>query len=316
MSGIVKLVLTACVGFSVPIGLALLVAPQLFPRAIDARTFSGEAYSRAALGIPSGAREADRLPDADGPSAAATGAQDSSGTAASVRTVATDRGFDPEPGKVFVVSFLFRVENLPRQGKRQKIIYKYDNDKKPFAGWAIALRRLDSSTRPEVYWQSGAGDGGWYSFDHFNLKKRTWYAATFTARPGDYMNLYIREFPTMPDGTPDRTPADESDEPSVGVTPVGEVVFSGGYALTGIETPVTDAPLQFAARQSGGGEMRLELAELAIGAHEDFPTNPERIRPVLQGEFADLLRLLPETSLALHIDPSGADKSPAARPIS
>ena len=306
MSGIVKLVLTAFVGFCVPIGLALLVAPQLFPRALDARSVSGEAYSRAALGIPAEGGEADRLPDADGPSQGS----------APFRTIATDRRLDPEPGKVFVVSFLFRVENLPRQGKRQKIIYKYDNEHKPFAGWAIALRRLDSSTRPEVYWQSAAGDGGWFSFDHFNLKKRTWYAATFTARPGDYMNLYIREFPTMPDGSPDRTAAEESDEPSFGLTPIGEVVFSGGYSLTGIETPVTASPLQFAARQSRGGEMRLELAELAIGAHEDFPTKPERVRPVLQGEFADLLRLLPETSLALHIDPSGEDKSPAARPIS
>ncbi len=306
MSGIVKLVLTAFVGFCVPIGLALLAGPQLFPRAIDSRSFSGESYSRAALGLPAEAREPDRLPDADAQP------QEAQGTAP-FRTIASDRGFDPVPGKVFVVSFLFRIEELPRQGKRQKIVYKYDNDTKPFAGWAIALRRLDSSTRPEIYWQSARGDGGWYSFDHFNLKKRTWYAATFTARPGDYMNLYLREFPTLPDGTPDRSSAEDADE--IGLTPVGEVVFSGGYSLSGIETPVTSAPLLFAARQNRG-EMRLELAELAIGANEDFPTKPERVRPVLQGEFADLLKLLPETSLALHVDPTGVDKSPAARPIS
>ena len=315
MSGIVKLVLTAFVGFCVPISLALFVGPQLFPRAIDSRAYSGEAYSRAALGLPADSREVDRLPDADGGSLIQSDPQ--SGAAVPFRALQSDRGFDPTPGKVFVVSFLFRVENLPRQGKRHKIIYKYESENKPFPGWAIAIRRLDSSTRPEVYWQSAQGDGGWYTFDHFNLKKRTWYAATFTARPGDYMNLYIREFPTLADGMPDRSALEESTEdPSSGVSAVGEVVFSGGYALSGIETPSTTAPLLFAARQSRGGEMRLELAELAIGSHEDFPTKPERVRPVLQGEFADLLQLLPEQSLALHVDPTGVDRSPAARPIS
>ena len=292
-----KIILFSVLGFLVPIGIALHFGPRFFESAMPKNP-----YVRASLG--SGVTD---------DSAIVRSVEETDGTAtpeqAPFRTVASDESLDPRPDRYFVVSVDFKITNLPRTGRRQKLIAKYSGKDSPYPGWAVAIRRLNTSTRPEVYWQDQSGNGGWYTFDNVRFEKNEWYAMTLVARDGELLSLYLQQLTSQPAATP----ADEDEEPSqLGVG----AKFIGGYNLAGLSATPTTAALEFSPPLSENNEFRGEVKHILLARPEKIPMRNEKLRGFLEGGAGEIANRVEQTEVGLFIDESGRDQSSAQRAVS
>lgn len=339
---IVRTILLSIIGFAAPVCLALVLVPTLYPdkRGDEAPVVDSTGEQSAAQGSPGysrGALAGTGAETANGPAEGAALRQNGAGTStdgaaggspadpggavATLRasppssegssaylTVASHELLDPADGKIFIISARFTLESLPKVGKRSRIAMKYDNRVKPYPGWALAIRRFDTSIRPEMYWESGDGKGGWLTFDHVSLKRGTEYNLTLLARGRDLMSIYLEELSAPPAGAAPAGDDDEDDSPA-GVRGSG-VVFAGGYPLNDMNTPRTGAPLYFAPQSSRGGEFRGSLHELLVAQVDEFPLKRERLSEELHGGTKALIKLIEPGSRSLWVTEQAGAATP------
>ncbi|MFN8389511.1 MAG: hypothetical protein U0136_04395 [Bdellovibrionota bacterium] len=316
---LLKVLVLAVLGFTVPVTLAVELGPRLFRTTLQSdQPDSRASFSRAGdPNAPSGApgTKDSSLAVSDSPEADHVVATDQSGSepSSAFRVVSSDPALDPNAEGYFVVSTLLKLSNAPQHGKRQKVIAKYSSKQAPFPGWAIALRQTDTSLRPEVYWQSSDGKGGWYTFDHIHLDRSRWYSFTLVAKDNELLSLYLEDLGSSPNGSQaEQSSAVEEENREDGVTGVR---FLGGYNLTGVSVGPTDAELQFAPKFLEAGDLKGELGPLLIARLDKISRNPVKLRELLSGGSELLKNRLEEKDVALWIDMDGRDQSKYHREI-
>lgn len=335
-----RTVVFSILGFLTPICVALYLVPRIFPdpqaelvppdsalasqapaesSPQPASLLSGgkdnESYARGALG---GEPDSDSVVapvpgvDTNGkasaevpPAGALITAPQSNETSSAYLTVASNELFDPKDGSIFIIAARFTFESLPKVGKRSRIAMRYDKGAKPYPGWALAIRRFDTSIRPEMYWESGDGKGGWLTFDHVNIVKGVPYQLTLIARGSDLMSMYLEDLsaPGDSDASADDPDAELTKRPR-------EVVFAGGYPLNDMKTPHSEAPLYFAPQSSRRGEFRGALHELLIARVDEFPLKRERLTEELKGGMPSLLKMVGEEARILWVYEEPGSQTP------
>lgn len=183
---------------------------------------------------------------------------------------------NPRPETVFVVSFIFRFNQLPPVGYRQNLITKYVSNEQPFPGWGVAIQRYPTSSRPEVYWRSPSGKGGWYTFERFDLLPRKIYGLTMVYTTQKALMLFLENGLEL---------ANDSEQGNL-TGNSSELKYEGGYRLNEVELPVTGADLIIGStsgswRNSFIGEIRaVSVSEVNIEArHLEARKNTEIFRP-------------------------------------
>lgn len=180
---------------------------------------------------------------------------------------------DPLPDKVFVVSFRFSVAVWPprQPDRRVRLVSKFGSrSNPPFPGWVIAIRPGKTSVRPEVFWQTPAGHGGWFSFDRIEVKRDTQYDATLIVRAEQQMSFFLKEVPQeAADGGSGSPSADSSNAPVLSTDAAADVPanyaadgFLGGYALQGTGFPRSEEDLFFASSPASATVSRLVIAQV------------------------------------------------------
>lgn len=298
-----KLLIFSCLGFLLPIVVAIKVGPQLFLYTFRHST---------SLDISSNEEGHSKLTSDDNEGGSLE-------PMSSNRFVDSTPALDPGPDNYFVSSVIFRVTSLPRVGKRQKLIGKYQASNKPGAGWAIVLRRLSTSTRPEVYWQSADGKGGWFTFERFRFLKDRFYALTMVSRPGDFMSLYVEEI--KPDEAKELAQSEQTtggifeDEPGAYQERVSGPQFLGGYTLGEVNLQSTDARLEFAPRVVDAGEFRGEVTSVLVARPAKLPKNREKLQELLTGGPLEFASRFDPNEVALLVKEDGVDYSTGARAV-
>ncbi len=293
-----KVVLFSILGFSIPIVCALHFGPQLFESAMPPSE-----YVRGSLASP---EQGGGLRTAEDGELPVTDPQEAQ---SAYRSVASDDSLDPGADRYFLVSVDFKIASLPKMGRRQKLISKYASGGSPNPGWALAIRRLNTSTRPEIYWQNKDGKGGWYTFDNVRFERNQWYSLTLVARDGDLLSLYIQQLTTQGQNEL----SEEGDEPSeLGVG----AKFIGGYNLDGQLLTPTAAALEFSAPVSENNEFRGEVRNILLAQPRDIPQRHEKLRSFLEGGAGEIASRFEPGEVSLFIDENGRDTSAAQRAVS
>ena len=292
-----KILCFACAGFALPVVVAANSGPRFFPGAMSVRR---SAVSDAELS-PAALNEPERL----NPTVESSGA---------FQTVPADLSLDPVPGKYFIVSLQVKLGSLPRVGKRQRLAAKYSNRDVPYPGWAIAVRRLSTSTRPEVYWQNKEGKGGWYTFENMRFSKRRWYNLTLIARDQDLLSLYAEELEE--DGTSADEADDDGEAEDTNTLSAQGVRFLGGYNLSEVRLVPTDAPVEVAPRSGDSSGFRGELRNFLIAQPERLPPKQVKLMEFVTGGVAEIAGRLEAEEIGLWIDDEGKDRSSAQRAVS
>ncbi len=99
---------------------------------------------------------------------------------------------DPLPNENFLVSFVVRVDRLPRLGREILLLGKTERVRKKTRGWSISIGHLDTGFRPSVFWRSAEG-GEEFTFERFDFRPGTYYAFTLVAHPQRYLALYVQK---------------------------------------------------------------------------------------------------------------------------
>lgn len=160
--------------------------------------------------------------------------------------VSSRKEFNPLKDELFVVSFIFNQETAPMYDRRQKLIAHYEADKKPYAGWAIALRRFTTSYRFEFYLRDKNGTGGWFSFDTIeNIEKTKNYALSFVVSPDDYIFALVSELDKDMKAT-------------------GRTQKLGGFPIQGIVEVEAESKLQITSGKPKIGPFRGEISSFSI----------------------------------------------------
>lgn len=175
-----RLILLSILGFLTPICLALIISPFVFEREPNFK-----AYARARL-----AADTERKLKSEQPQKADVPAELER---SSFQKISSSDTIDPSNDSIFLVSTRVRFLKLPEVGQRERLFYKYSVDEKPYAGWALALRRWPGSVRPEVYWRDAQGNGGWFAFGDVEIDEGVWYTFTFVVEGARALSLYVNE---------------------------------------------------------------------------------------------------------------------------
>lgn len=204
-------------------------------------------------------------------------------------------GFDPAPGKAFLVAFTLRFNQLPKEQERQKIVFKYRTEKPPYPGWAFGVRRSSGVIRPQLYWQPVNGGGGWFTFEQFPFVDNQLYTFIVLARPGEYLSLYVEKVTPAPKQT------------GFLQAPAPSVEFAGGYSLASIGTPATSAPLGVGSESSRSGP-RNEVQELLVAHPETSPASIDEAKAWLDGGIEAITKRIGENNIMLWLK-DGRDHS-------
>jgi hypothetical protein len=209
---------------------------------------------------------------------------------AAAEGIRSDEGLselDPRTDKAFIVSVRVRFDQLPAGKARNIILSKYDRrERVGERGWALSLRRFDTSLRPEIFWRGNDG-GDWYIFDEVSLALKNWYAFTIVSERGNYLSLYIQNL-------------------GAAGTENGDVRFLGGYDVSGFSPPSSGARPVSGDSRSNALMLQGALADVLIAAPEDLP---EDMRGFLNGGPAEIAGKFPEDRINLWVENGGRDKS-------
>jgi hypothetical protein len=93
--------------------------------------------------------------------------------------VPSDAVLDPQAQTPFFAAVKFSLDELPAIAARQKIIAKYETTKIPYSGWAMAISRHETSSRPTLYWKGTKGRGKWFAFGDVQLDVNKNYEFSF-----------------------------------------------------------------------------------------------------------------------------------------
>jgi len=201
-------------------------------------------------------------------------------------SIASRDNLDPSPENNFLVSFYVRLEQLPEVGARQHLIGKYAY-KIPYEGWAVGLRRLATSVRPEVYWRGQDGSGGWFSFDEMVFEKNEWYAFTVAAKPGEYLNLFYQRVPGGAAAT------------TAGIANENPVVFAGGQDLASVVTPKTEDDFKLGIKNPKTLRFSGEIREVLVSYPKRLPKSFEKFPAFIAGGAVGIVTQLKEEEVNL-----------------
>lgn len=211
-------------------------------------SFSGDAQSgaRAALAIPGDAGDEEHRETPSEPEVAVekTG----------FLGFPHQERLNPQLNSTFVVSLRFRFSTVSvRRDRRLRLASKFGgNSRTKVPGWAIAIRPLLTSTHPEIYWQPPAGNGGWFTFDRFDLRPEVSYDLTLFARPEDQMTVVLKEVVGSGRPSGERTALQEEQFDG----------FLGGYGMKDQGAPAADTELSFPSEVGEVSVSRLLVAQV------------------------------------------------------
>jgi len=216
----------------------------------------------------------------------------------SVIEVQNSVDLDPQPGKIFVVSFKLYLQRLPKIGVRQNIFSKYSAKVLPYEGWAIALQRYSTSVRPEVYLRDQDGRGGWHTFDTIELKSQTWYSMTMVVKAGDFVRLYF--------GAPDNVPSDSLTVPQS---------FVGGASLKGFNLEASKSNLFIGATNAGRKGFRGRISSVLVATLPEKTIFDKKLENLFATSSANIVAALAQEDIKLWIDKASKDESRFSRPL-
>lgn len=228
-------------------------------------------------------------------------------TGSSFLVVEPDSFLDPRPGNMFVVALELRIDDAPAPGKLAKFIYKFTPDTPPYPGWAIGLHTYETSLRPEVYWESADGQGGWYTFDEVQLKRSSWYVFVLVA-DDKLLSLYLQE----------AVPGEHEGEGAVpAARRAGKVplIFLGGYKTGELALPQSSGRLYIRSGASAGSGFQSTVGQVLICQAMTQPPTSEALRLALSGGVPGISKACAPGGISLWIDETGKDRSQYERPI-
>lgn len=200
-------------------------------------------------------------------------------------TINSDINLDPSPDNFFIVSTYIKIDELPKLGRRQKIIGKY-LDKKPSSGWALGIKRLSTSVRPEIYFQgedSEVSGSGWYTFEKVKFKRKHWYAITVVFKKAEAVSLFLEE---IADPSIFKLNTENNDTDIIPVAEANEQhdpIFLGGYDFSKVMFKSTDANMVFAPMEVENGEFKGELADLLIINTKELNFSENELSKIIKG---------------------------------
>lgn len=213
---------------------------------------------------------------------------------------------DPQGSGLFLVSFAFRLDSLPVVGRRQNVIAKYLKNERPYTGWAIAFNHFPTSLRPEVYWRGKNGTGGWFTFDRIEIELNRWYAMTLLVENESHMNLYFERLAKAEDAfgivEEDLLPVEDFQQQD-------GVVFLGGYDITQVRTPKTNADLMFGASHSSHRGIQGDISHFLIAYPQRVGDDIEERKTFLLGGPQIFEKQLAKDQVNLFVTEGGVDQS-------
>ena len=308
-----KLILYAVLGFTIPVLIAVETAPRLFKYTSSIHSRGGDLRAKL-QDAAAGTQPAEAKPEpAD---VRSSENEHPVGDPVSFLKVVSDDSLNPQSKKYFVASVHFKLGSPPRTGKRQRLLCKYDTTDANIPGWALALRRTDTSLRPEVWWQDGKGQGGWFTFDRMKLDRHRWYALTLVARNNDLLSLYLQNVPEPGGNASDAMTVSSSEaDADEEATDLG-VKFLGGYNISGTAAASTAADLQFVPLTPTGGDFKGAMTKILIAQPDRLPPNQTKLRELIAGGSESLAGKFSEDEISLWIDSDGQDHSKYHRTVS
>ncbi|MCB0344666.1 MAG: hypothetical protein KDD66_06100 [Bdellovibrionales bacterium] len=211
---------------------------------------------------------------------------------------------DAAVDKNFLVSFLVRFDELPDTTYRHNLIAKYARNKRPYPGWAVGVHRRATSLRVEAYWRDAKGAGGWFPFDSISLTPKKWYAVSLVIQPRNSLAIYVQDV-----GAP-------FESPQSGVLSFGEKLrtnapakFEGGYDISEIGVPATNAELVLGATRQGKEGFRGNVALVLLARPDDLGKSVEEHVRILDGGPSHIVGKLRPEDVSLWITESGSDES-------
>jgi hypothetical protein len=177
-------------------------------------------------------------------------------------------------GKIVQVSF--KIEKLPEVGKRARILLNYLYDTPPYKGWALAVRRLPASIRPEVYWQGEDGKGGWFTFGDLEISVGDVLNLTFLATKNSILGLSANIYK----------------EGALSLEKASKPKFLGGFDVKEIGGTETEAKLLAVSgsEEKSGAVVRVrELIFANLPIDFDYNKNALSVMSMKSSELVDYL---------------------------
>ena len=232
-------------------------------------------------------------------------------------SIASGSEMDPIAGKGFLLSVLVRIDQLPNNDQRQKIVSKFV-ETQPLVGWSLALRRYNGIVRPEVYYRGNNGKGGWYPFEQVQIDPNAWYNVSLIVNPGDWMVLFWE--PAIPGAENVLGDMQGGSERQALVDAVAAdngkktVVFLGGHDLKDVEPPATSADLLFGAKRAKG-IFYGEVGAVLVAWLDGIPGKRNELRDLVTGGAPGIERRLNQQAIGLLVNRQGKDLSRFGRSV-
>jgi hypothetical protein len=195
--------------------------------------------------------------------------------------VNSDEFLDPKEGKTFIISVVVKLDELPANQTREKIIAKYETNKHPYSGWALAFNNQTTSTRPAVYWKNAKAKGGWYNFEEVKLATKRWYAFSVVIKDSNKISMYYQPLRAVLESGDAQL--SESSDPTVSFSGEQLPVYLGTYDVTEIGLPQTSANLFFGKRSERADSFKGDVARVLIAQSETIPKDIKKIEQFLDG---------------------------------
>lgn len=272
-----RLILLSILGFFTPICLALIISPYFFEREPNFK-----AYARARLAADTERKlTSERKKKVDAPAELER---------SSFQKIASSDTIDPSNDSIFLVSARVRFLKLPEVGQRERLFYKYSVEERPYAGWALALRRWPGSMRPEVYWRDSQGKGGWFAFGDVEINEGVWYTFTFVVEGSRALSLYVNE------ASKNATFAQ----------------FVGGISVDEVSLPASKDPLFLAPviDTAARGVHPVEASEFLVA--ELSEKGLKRLQREAQRNATSISTIVKQSELRLLVNPKGVSTALAS----
>lgn len=214
----------------------------------------------------------------------------------------SDPQLDPVADKTFLISVVVRFHQLPRPKERQKIVYKYSRDIRPYPGWALTVKSFGTHFRPEVYWQGLKGKGGWYTLGEIDIGEGQSYSISLLAREGQFLSGYIERLP------------EPGEKNAVNLKVQREASFVGGYDVSKTKDVRSDKALGVRSGYLVGKRGQIEVSQLIIAQLDFGPQSIEDAKVLLSGGPMGLQQKLPTASVKL-LFLNGEDRSQYGRKV-
>ena len=222
-----------------------------------------------------------------------------------------DHSLGPADGETFVVSFLVRFDKLPGAGRKNNLVSKYDRHKAPYAGWAIALRRLSTSVRPAVYLRGADGSGGWFTFSDYQFRSGEWYQLAVVIRRLDSVSVFIQ---------PMNVPRNQLLKNGwitigEGLSVQGDVEFLGGHSIADVAIPESSLEMVLGADRATRENFQGEVAEFLVASGAELPVDVIKLPAFLSGGPREIKQRIGSGNVLLWIADQGVDESSYARTV-